>query len=622
MHVGNHDLIGKIFHFKPNKDAFQPGEGHPRPPEDPRPKTIDDGKPKGPRRSNRLFALHPVVVVKKVNTIPQEAEFGNEPQDANAGAGGDECQYLAARNETPGNPPHGTAVEAVTPVMICNITSQVHHAINYKNYLPIAAPEREWAHPFEKRVFLTSRPSASLDDQEEEDSTSFEDGLKTGHTTDAAKYSSSDKKVENDLDDQWEKDSTFVEDGPETGYTTDATECSSPDKETTPENDVNDLPKRPNFSERKSSDELWEEQVSCIDDLMKGHLTMPRPNSFIRLDSRTTVKLSELTPFRHQSGSQYELHPVSRPLLWQAVMECERDYRPPHEALLERLQSTTGKQVDKAMMEEDVKAANDVTADMSECLKHIQLPREEKLHLDKTWEELQDRMPKAFTEARHKDRRMLDDAYSKLEGRLVFVPNEREQPFHPDRFLGQMLALESNGMESAIGEGGANFTKPTKSTLALEAIADGKPLPSKKEEAIAHRQSRPRAHSNPETERPQNPMSTPAHPLASKHSQSSGAIAAMSERPKMTLDDQSFVAPRFGDRHWDEIGDWRGSEAMEMENGNGANDALAAQPLGPQTDSQTFQPRKRSESDPLRPWQQFHARRDSGFDNTEGDAMK
>ena len=250
----NGDLTGKIFHFKPNRDRFLAQRNTPPKVEHPQPIPPEPDEAKGGRRSNRLFALHPVVVLKKLpehgeKDIPEEGGVEEETEKKNVRARGHSRSSSPARDHTsrrdsgcwlkptvsdrtslsttpttpsadnsygrdslgrtlclPGSQttalptppatPGSTLVSSPAtspisettskrrlydgarrpslerrdaeehfaprqPVMICNITSQVHDAINDKNYLPIAAPGREYSDQLQKRLFLSPEPSTN-----------------------------------------------------------------------------------------------------------------------------------------------------------------------------------------------------------------------------------------------------------------------------------------------------------------------------------------------------------------------------------------------------------------------------------------------------------------------------
>ena len=615
-------LVGQIFHFKPREK----GEGEEQPDTPPKHPDPPWGKKrKGGRRSNRLFALHPVVVIKDLRPgvienpnfretlarIPIHVKekvkpLRNEhcPHDApgeNKNDGVDKSEWHDAswletapffddeipepyttptlpspssETSTPSSTPATTPTSSLSEltldgdsasnpgrpslerrdaeinlnekVVIVNITSQVHDYVDERNYLPIAAPGREYLADFEKRVFLapvdSPEPSPATS-PEEQDITDTDSQWSPG--TIDTQYS----QWEHSKWEEWEDDVAKERPPPDLGedrYLSNIPEIEplQPPRSDSPR------PDSPGFTEW-SSDDIWLEQIPYIDDLMPQSVCLPRHDSYVRLDSRTTIPVGELEPFRRPAGGSYEIHPYSLDLLWQSVIECERGWRRPEESVLWDIECTAERQVEDIINEQ---ASSTLAALQRQALAATrQVP---------TAAVMQDFSRGAFNlfqELRVKKKVLLKEIYTQLHTEPVLRPTQ-QKPFHEGSKLGEMLRAALRQKEMGIGEGEASLNTPIMSKLALKAKKLGEPPPSKKEEARARKEAvatRPhRSSSNPEAARPR----IPPHPPF-EHSKSATAIATQSQRPKATFHNEPPAQPRIQDKNWAEAPNWRGSSA-------------------------------------------------------------
>lgn len=611
-------LVGQIFHFKPREkeEGEEPPDIPPKPPDPP------SGKRKGGRRSNRLFALHPVVVIKDLrpgvkenpnfketlDKIPIHVKekvkvLRNEhcPHDAlgaNDDNGVDKSEWHStdwleaapffddvvpepyttptssspsSETSTPSSTPATTPVSSLSDltldgdspskprrpsldrrdadinlnekVVIVNITSQVHDYVDERNYLPIAAPGREFLADFEKRVFLAPvdspepSPVTSPEEQENWDT----DSRWSPGTIDTQYSQWEDPRCE-----EWEDD-VVKERPPDPGE--DRYLSNIPEIEPLqPPSSDSPRPDSPGFTEW-SSDDIWLEQIPYIDDLMPQSVCLPRHDSYVRLDSRTTIPVGELEPFRRPAGGSYEIHPYSLDLLWQSVIECERGWRRPEESVLWDIECTAERQV------EDI--INEQASSTLAALQRQALAATRQVPVARVMEDFSQGAFNLFQELRVKKKVLLKEIYTQLHTEPVLRPTQ-QKPFHEGSKLGEMLRAALRQKEMGIGEGEASLNTPIMSKLALKAKKLGEPPPSKKEEARARKNSvatRPhRSSSNPEAVRPRIPPHAPF-----EHSKSATAIATQSQRPKATFHNEPPAQPRIQDKNWAEAPNWRGS---------------------------------------------------------------
>lgn len=613
-------LVGQIFHFKPREkeEGEEPLDIPPKPPDPPWGK-----KRKGGRRSNRLFALHPVVVIKDLRPgvienpnfketlarIPIHVKekvkpLRNEycPHDApgeNEDDGVDKSEWHDTNwletapffddevpepytTPTPPSPssetPTSSSTPATTPasslseltldgdspskpgrpslerrdaeidlnekVVIVNITSQVHDYVDERNYLPIAAPGREYLADFEKRVFLApvdSPEPSPVTSPEEQDNWDTDSQWSPGTTN--TQYS----HWEHSKSEEWEDVVAKEHPPPHPGE--DRYLSNIPEIEPLqPPHSDSPRPDSPGFTEW-SSDDIWLEQIPYIDDLMPQSVCLPRHDSYVRLDSRTTIPVGELEPFRRPAGGSYEIHPYSLDLLWQSVIECERGWRRPEESVLWDIECTAERQVEDIINEQ---ASSTLAALQRQALAATRQVPPARV--------MQDFSRGAFTlfqELRVKKKVLLKEIYTQLHTEPVLRPTQ-QKPFHEGSKLGEMLRAALRQKEMGIGEGEASLNTPIMSKLALKAKKLGEPPPSKKEEARARKDAvatrTHRSSSNPEAARPR----IPPHPPF-EHSKSATVIAAQSQRPKATFHNEPPAQPRIQDKNWAEAPNWRGS---------------------------------------------------------------
>lgn len=249
-----------------------------------------------PRRHNRLYKLHPVVVLDPDAILSEEegANRGSElVQDARGS--GDDVDTVGdrddERNESSrighGEKRDGQSEELV--VQIVNVTSRKHAAIDERNYLPIVrADTEEYAGPHVKlkpSPQTSPVPSPSTDSEEAISPTWSE-------SPEPMASASSNTTV-----DPYEND--YAEPKP---------------AEKPPEDLCN-----------SSSDNLPIDPES---------LQLPKLDSFIRVDSRTTIPLRSLEPFKSKAGTQYQIDLASHPTIWERVLASERGWTSEEEHVL------------------------------------------------------------------------------------------------------------------------------------------------------------------------------------------------------------------------------------------------------------------------------------------------
>lgn len=614
-------LVGQIFHFKPREKE----EGEEAPDIPPKPPDTPWGKKrKGGRRSNRLFALHPVVVIKDLRPgvienpnfketlarIPIHVKekvkpLRNEycPHDTPAETEDDgvdksewhDTSWLEAApffddevpepyaTPTPSSPSSETSTQSSTPattpasslselaldgvspskprrlslerrdaeinvnekVVIVNITSQVHDYVDERNYLPIAAPGREYLADFEKRVFL-----APVDSPEPSPVTSPEEQDNNWDTDSQWSPGTIDTQYSHWEDPQWEEwEDDVAKESPPQDPGEDRYLSNIPEIEPLqPPPSDSPRPDSPGFTEW-SSDDIWLEQIPYIDDLMPQSVCLPRHDSYVRLDSRTTIPVGELEPFRRPAGGSYEIHPYSLDLLWQSVIECERGWRRPEESVLWDIECTAERQVEDIINEQ---ATSSLAA-----LQRQALAGTRQVPAARVLQDFSRGAFNLFQELRVKKKVLLKEIYTQLHTEPVLRPTQ-QKPFHEGSKLGEMLRAALRQKEMGIGEGEASLNTPIMSKLALKAKKLGEPPPSKKEEARARKDAvatRPhRSSSNPEAARPR----IPHHPPF-EHSKSATAIATQIQKPKATFHNEPPAKPRIQDKNWAEAPNWRGS---------------------------------------------------------------
>ena len=148
---------------------------------------------------------------------------------------------------------------------------------------------------------------------------------------------------------------------------------------------------------------------------------LPKPRSFVRLDSRREVPLETLQAFRGEDGRQFELARASRESLWAWVMHAERGWVTEEEweyqEVMRRVEVAVSEHVDRVVLAEQERRLREMLQRLRE--KDEALADEVAACLGRRWLEQQQQL---FRTLRAHQTMLQDAAYGQLNTKRTLVP--------------------------------------------------------------------------------------------------------------------------------------------------------------------------------------------------------
>ena len=440
-------LTGKIFHFRP-------GQGYPNlyPPSEPK------HRGKG-RRSNRLYTLHPVVVVKEgwaPPRIEKDGARGNtldleHPGDRNhRGDVPSGIRTLPRRpslNRTDGPSAQVPNRTRGTTVQIVNITSRIHPEIDPQNYLPIASPNRPLIQGA-KRAFLVPDPGDLEEEAFLRNAIAYD---RRSHMND----SSSDRSPASST-----SASSY------SGRGSRGSTPESPDEEIFLALTPDKAPSALEFSATPEPDIQGHLQAKV--DNHHDTAALPRDDSFIRLDSRGNVNVADLQPFISPNGHHYSLHETTMDKIWGWIMEAELGFSTSQmEFILENVHDAVKDDAKGAVDRIIEKEVDENFTELSTKLRDLIPPETYTSEVDDLLENVKEKEILTQKVMRYRERVITDTGLKMMGAKVAVEPDEDYEgtPIH-----------EQGNCHDLMGGGPASLSAPVKSSTAMAQEGDVKEI--------------------------------------------------------------------------------------------------------------------------------------------------